>query len=111
MGAALAMPAYAAEKADKKGPASVDEGAPDKTGKAAKGAAGVATMPAKGPSSANEGAPEKTGKDATASAKSDSKKMANPKTPSSVNEGAPDKTGKGADKVEKSGAKKADTKY
>ena len=87
---ALAFGAYAAEMTTKKGePSSVSESAPDKTGKEDKGKAGVSTMPSKGPASANESAPQKTGKEpATPPAKSDSKKMANPKTPSSGDESA-----------------------
>ena len=106
LGATLAMPVFAAEKS--KEPSSVDEGAPDKTGKAAKGAAGVPTMPAKGPSSVNEGAPDKSGKEAATPAKADSKKMANPKTPSGVDEGKPDATGKGAPAYGEKGARKKD---
>jgi hypothetical protein len=92
LGAFVAMPVNAAETP--KGPSSVSESAPDKTGKEAKGAAGTATMPTKGPASANESAPQKTGKEPPAPAvKADSKKMPNPKTPASVSESAPDKTG------------------
>ncbi len=52
-------------------------------------------MPSKGPSSVSESAPQKTGKEpGTAPLVSDSKNMANPKSPSSVSESAPSKTGK-----------------
>jgi hypothetical protein len=95
----FAFAAYAGEMTTKKGePSSVSESAPDRTGKEMKGKAGVPTMPSKGPASVSESAPDKAGKEpATPSAKSDSKKMANPKTPSSVDESSPTK-GKGQPK-------------
>ena len=96
---ALTAGAYAGEMTMKKGePSSVNESAPDKTGKEPKGKAGVPTMPSKKPSSVSESAPQKTGKEpATPPGKPDSKKMANPKSPSSVDESAPTK-GKGQPK-------------
>lgn len=92
LGAALAVPAYAATKS----PSSVNESAPDKAGKSSKGAAGVPKLPSKGPTTVNESAPSKAGKENQAPMQADSKNMPNPKTPSSVNESSPDKTGKGA---------------
>ena len=92
LGTMVAMPVNAAETS--KGPASVSESAPDKTGKDAKGMSGAPVMPSKGPSSANESAPQKTGKEPATPMKADSKMMPNPKTPASVSESAPDKAGK-----------------
>ena len=108
VGFAIALPVQAAET---KAPASVNESAPDKTGKDAKGKAGAPTLPSKGPGSVSESAPAKTGKEPPTAMKADSKNMPNPKTPSSVSESAPDKTGKDAGKdatKSKSGAKSAD---
>ena len=62
-GAALALSSQAGEV---QGPSSVSESAPDKTGKKAKGAAGVPTDPSKGPASVSESAPQKTGKEPAA---------------------------------------------
>lgn len=92
LGTLVAMPLNAAETP--KGPASVNESAPDKTGKDAKGKGGTPVLPSKGPSSANESAPQKTGKEPGTPMKADSKMMPNPKTPASVSESAPDKAGK-----------------
>jgi hypothetical protein len=90
LGAAVAFSAAAAMEADKKGPASVSESAPDKTGKVPQGKAGEATMPQKSkPASVSESAPDKTGKEKTAPKQADSKDMPNPKTPSSVSESKP----------------------
>lgn len=103
LGAFVALPVIAAETP--KGPSSVSESAPDKTGKEAKGVGGTATMPSKGPSSANESAPQKTGKEPASPMKADSKMMPNPKTPASVSESAPDKAGKDGTGAKAYGAK------
>jgi hypothetical protein len=96
LGSALAVATQAGEV---KAPSSVNESAPDKTGKEAKGQAGTPTIPSKSPSSVSESAPQKTGKEPVAAAPgADSKAMANPKTPSSVSESAPDKAAKGSGK-------------
>ena len=92
LGAMVAMPVHALETP--KGPSSVNESGPGKTGKEAKGKSGTPVLPSKGPASANESAPEKTGKEPPTPIKADSKKMANPKTPVSVSESAPDRAGK-----------------
>ena len=90
MGTALALSANAAMEADKKGPSSVSESAPDKTGKSEKGKAGEATMPKKAsPASVSESAPDKTGKEKAAMKQKDSKDMPNPKSPSSPSESKP----------------------
>ena len=90
MGAALALSANAAMEADKKGPSSVSESAPDKTGKSEKGKAGEATMPKKAaPASVSESAPDKAGTEKAAAKMKDSKEMANPKSPSGVSESKP----------------------
>ena len=90
MGAALALSANAAMEADKKGPSSVSESAPDKTGKSEKGKAGEATMPKKAaPASVSESAPDKTGKEKAAKKQKDSKDMPNPKSPSSPSDSKP----------------------
>ncbi len=93
LGTMVALPVNAATETPK-GPSSVSESAPDKTGKDAKGMSGTAVLPSKGPASANESAPQKTGKEPGTPMKADSKMMANPKTPASVSESAPDKAGK-----------------
>lgn len=92
LGAMVAIPVNAAEP--QKGPSSVSESAPDKTGKDAKGKGGTPVLPSKGPASVSESAPQKTGKEPPTPMKADSKNMPNPKTPSSVSESAPDKAGK-----------------
>lgn len=106
VGVAVAMSVQAGEV---KGPASVDESAPQKTGKDAKDAKGKASspaMPSKGPASVSESAPQKTGKEPPAPmAKGDSKNMPNPKTPSSVSESAPSKA---ADADKKDRKKRSD---
>jgi len=86
-GAALAVSAYAADMAPKKGsePASVSDSAPDQTGMEKKGKAGVSTMPSKGPASPNE-SKQGTGKGPAKGASKDDVKMGNPKTPSGVDE-------------------------
>ena len=90
LGTALALSANAAMEADKKGPSSVSESAPDKTCKADKGKAGEATMPKKAaPASVSESAPDKTGKEKAAKKQKDSKDMPNPKSPSSPSESKP----------------------
>ena len=93
LGTMVALPVYAAVETPK-GPSSVSESAPEKTGKDAKGMGGSPVLPSKGPSSANESAPQKTGKEPATPMKADSQMMPNPKTPSSVSESAPDKAGK-----------------
>lgn len=90
----LALSAHAATSNNpdmtKNAPSSVDESAPDKTGKKEKGKAGEATMPKKSaPSSVSEPRPDKTGKEKTAAKQKDSKDMPNPKSPSSVSESKP----------------------
>ena len=66
--------------------------------------AGVSTMPGKGPASVSESAPQRTGKEPVTPMTGDSKATANPKSPSSVSESAPQKTGD-ADKKAKGSAK------
>jgi len=103
LGATLAMPAFAAQK----DPVSVDESKPASTGKAAKGAAGVPTMPSKGPASVDESKPSRKPAPAPA-AKADSKNMPNPKTPSGVDESKPSATGKGEAAYKEKAARKKD---
>lgn len=91
VGVAVAMSVQAGEA---KGPASVDESAPGKTGagKSEKGKAGPAAMPSKGPATVSESAPQKTGKEPPAPmTPGDSKNLPNPKTPSAVSESGPSK--------------------
>jgi hypothetical protein len=90
----FALPVHAATSNNpdmtKNAPSSVDESAPDKTGKKAKGKAGEATLPKKAsPSSVSESAPDKTGKEKRARKMKDSKDMPNPKSPSSPSESKP----------------------
>ena len=57
-----------------------------------KGKSGKAVMPSKGPSSVSESAPAKTGKEKPGQLMNDDKNTPNPKTPSGSSESAPAKT-------------------
>lgn len=84
-----------------KTPASVDESAPQKSGKDAKGKAGAPAMPSKGPASVSESAPQKGKEPPAPTGPGDSKKLPNPKTPSAVSESGPSKAAD-ADKKKRS---------